>query len=202
MRSSPVARSLGLALLAAGLSCCGDADLGTSPNHDENFSFETGWSDWFAKARDLTNPVDNWEVTRSSERASEGSQSVRLFLDNPNSQGKVWIERRYMVDKNQTYDVDISFDFATGDFGSANLWKVIASGGPDSPATAGVAAAQGDTGTGTSSDQGFTWLHKTFSVPTESDGDAELFVYVGVWGTWPFARTYYLDNVKVALTKR
>ena len=143
-----------------------------------------------------------WEVVRSSDRASDGERAIRLRLDNLNSQGKIWIERRYDVEINQVYSVKISFDFGSADWGEVNLWRLLAGSGTDSPSVTGSLSVRGDSGNGESGDRSFQWIPKTYEMGLRSGTDAELFVYVGIWGTSAFLRTYYLDNIQVVLTRQ
>lgn len=78
-----------------------------------------------------------WEVARSSDQASDGEQVTRLRLDNLNSQGKIWIERRYEVEEDQFYSIKISFDFGSADWGDVNLWRLPAGAVADSPTVGG-----------------------------------------------------------------
>ena len=129
-------------------------------------------------------------------------EAIRLRLDNLNSQAKIWIEHRYKVEKNQAYAAKMSFDFGSSDFGDVNLWRLLAGAGTDSPAGAGNLSVRGDSGNGESSDQGYQWVSKTYEAAVTSDADGELVVYVGIWGTSAFLRTYYLDNIQVVLTRQ
>ena len=171
------------------------------PEFDEIFFFETGFSDWTARGVDLADPTVDWEIARSSDRASKGTQAVRLRLDNLNSQGKIWIERRYTVEEDRLYSVQVSFDFGSADWGDVNLWNVLAGAALDSPAGGGDPSVLWNSGNGESSDQGYQWVPKSFTLETTSDSDGELFVYLGIWGTSAFLRTYYLDNLQVVLTR-
>ena len=177
-------------------------ELIVEPEFEDAFSFETDLSDWAPRGIDLADPLVVWEVVRSSDQASDGEQAIRLRLDNLNSQGKIWIERRYEVEENQFYSVKISFDFGSADWGDVNLWRLLAGSGTDSPAVTGSLSVRGDSGNGESSDQSFQWVPKTYEIELGSDTDSELFVYVGIWGTSPFLRTYYLDNIQVVLTRQ
>ena len=177
-------------------------DLIVEPEFEDAFSFETDFSDWTPQGRDLTDPPVVWEVARSGERASDGEQAIRLRLDNLNSQGKIWIERRYEVEENQVYSVEISFDFGSADWGDVNLWRLLAGGGTDPPSVTGSLSVRGDSGNGESSDQGYRWVPNTYEMELRSGTDGELFVYVGIWGTSAFLRTYYLDNIQVVLTRQ
>lgn len=177
-------------------------DFIVAPEFDDTFTFESGLGDWAAKGKDLTNPTDLWEIAPSSDRATDGAKSVRLHLENVNSQGKIWIERKYSLEKNQLYTVYLAFDFGSADFGSANLWQIVAGGAPGSPATAGTLTPVGDTGNGQSTDQGYRFVRKTFTSEAVADAEGNLYVYIGVWGTSPFTRNYYVDKIDVVLTRK
>ena len=169
---------LGLALEA----CDFNADpLVIEPEFDDISSFETDLWKWVARGVDITDPPVAWEVVRSGERATQGTQSVRLRLANLNDQGKVWIERRYEVADDQLYSVESSFDFASADWGDVNLWRILAGAGPVSPASGGP-TPQGSTANGSASDEGHQWLPKVYTLEARSSADGQLFVHVGVWG--------------------
>lgn len=189
---------LATAVLVAGCDKHG-LDFIVAPEFDDTFSFESSLGDWTGKSKDVAG--DTWEIVTSADRATQGTQSVRLRLDDKNSQGKIWIEKRYAVEKNQAYKVQVTFDFGSADYGGVNLWQILTGAAPDSPSTVGTPSPMGDTANGQSTDQGYKFLPKTFTVDATSDADGELFVYVGVWGTSPFLRTYYVDNLKVVLTR-
>lgn len=171
------------------------------PAYDLIDSFESGLGDWTAEGVDLDNPTVAWSVAGSTEEASTGSHSVKLTLDNVNGAGKIWIERELEVDSAQAYDVTISFDLGTADYGTVNLWKVIAGAHTAPPETAAELTFRDDTGNGADSDAGVRWVSKSYTVHTRSDDDGHLYVVVGVWGTHETARSYYLDNVHLQLTQ-
>jgi hypothetical protein len=197
------ARAAALLLTLALASCDFNGDaLIFEPEFDDVSSFETDLGKWTGRAADLGTPPATWEVIRSADRATQGTQSTRLRLGNQAGQPKVFLERHYEVEKNQRYLVEISFDFASADFGGANLWRLLAGAALDSPTQPGtVVAVPGDTGNGRAADEGFVWLPKSFSMEVTSDVGGELFVYVGVEGTSALSRTYYVDNVKVTMTR-
>jgi hypothetical protein len=173
------------------------------PEFDDVSSFETDLDKWVGRAVDLGTPPATWEIVRSGDRATQGTQSARLRLGNLGGQTKIFLERRYAVEKNQRYLMEISFDFASADFGTVNLWRLLAGAALDSPTQVGsFFGTPADTGNGRSTDEGYVWLQKSYSQQITSDSDGELFVYVGVGGTSELSRTYYVDNVKVALTRQ
>ncbi len=194
-----------LALASAGAFACAilsacDFDgsgLEIVPKFDDRFSFETDadMEEWDARGLDLDDPPITWEIARSTEQATEGAHAVRFRLDNLNDQGKIWIERRYEVAPDQESGVTITFDLVTPDFGTVHLWRRLAGAAPDAPMTAADLISSLDTGNGEPSDVGFQTVEKTVTVLTKSDEDGEMFVYVGIWGTSEFSRTYYVDDL-------
>lgn len=45
------------------------------------------------------------------------------------------------------------------------------------------------------------WVSKSYTVHARSDERGRLYVSLGVWGTWEAARSYYVDNVRLQLTR-
>ena len=207
---SPLSFTRTSARLGATILCVGSLgacdrrgfELIVEPEFEDTFSFETDLSDWAPRGSDLTDPPVVWEVARSSDQASDGEHAIRLRLDNLNSQGKIWIERRYEVEENQVYSVKVSFDFGSADWGDVNLWRILAGGGTDSPAVTGSLSVREDSGNGESSDNGYQWVPKSYEIEVRSGTDRELFVYVGIWGASAFLRTYYIDKIQVVLTRQ
>ena len=193
-----------IALAAAGCDFNG-SPLAILPEFDDVTSFETDLGKWVGRAVDLGTPPSTWEVVRSGDRATQGTQSSRLRLTDTTTatQSKVFIERRYALEKNQRYLVEISFDFASADFAGVTPWALLAGASVDAPTQSNVALmAPGTTANGRTADDGFVWLPRSYSTELSSDADGEIFVYVGVSGTSPLTRAYYVDNLKVTLTRK
>jgi hypothetical protein len=165
------------------------------------FSFEQGMEGWTTSGTDLDNPPDQWSIEPSGDMASKGTMSLKLYLDNANDAGKIWIERYFDVEPESYYHVYVSYDFASADYGDVNLWTIITGVVLEPPKTAGELVYQRDTGNGADADDGWKWLHKTYDFNIRSGPEKQIYVIVGVWGTWETARTYYLDNVDVTITK-
>ena len=198
------ARRLGSLLLALGVGACDfqDSSFVIEPEYDDVSSFEADLDKWTPRSIDLGTPPATWEVARSGERASQGGQAVRLRIGNTTGQAKAFIERRYAVEKNQTYLVAISFDFATADFSGVLPWGLIAGVSNDSPTLNNVVAIPANTANGRAADEGFVWTQKGATMELTSDSDGELYVSVGVAAASEGTRTYYVDNLKVTLTRR
>jgi len=164
------------------------------------FSFEEDIEGWVANGTDLDNPPVEWSIERSRDIASDGKTAVRIYLNNTNDAGKIWIERQFHGEVNRAYHVRLDYDFATADWGDMNLWTIITSVSPQPPVPGLL--YQGDTGNSAKPEDGFVWLHKSYDFDVESGPDGKLYVMIGVWGTWETARTYYLDNVNISFTAK
>lgn len=165
-------------------------------------SFETGLDGFVADGTDLDDPPVEWSIERSEEEADDGVWSVRLELDNLNDAGKIWIERAFELEAGRTYDVELSYAFGTSDFGDINNWTIIAGVAAESPETVDDLAFQGSTTTGEDEDRGVVWLEKSHAFSAVAGASGELWISLGVWGTFETPRTYYLDDVAIVFTSR
>src|SRR5688572_23763672 len=116
-----------LLLLSLCLSGCdfSGSSFVIGPEFDDVTSFETDLEKWTARATDLGTPPATWEIARSGDRASQGSGSARLRLNNGTGQPRIFLERRYEVEKGQLYRVDVSFDFASADWVGVTPWRLL-----------------------------------------------------------------------------
>lgn len=165
------------------------------------FSFEQGMDGWVAQGTDLSNPAVEWSIERSGDMASEGDTSLKVYLNNLNDAGKIWIQRPFDVDPESYYQVHVDYDFASADYGDLNLWTIITGAVLGPPTKADELVYQRDTGNGADKDEGYKWLHKTYTFDMRTGPEKEIYVIIGVWGTWETARTYYIDNIKVTTVK-
>ena len=165
-----------------------------------SYSFERDMGEWVADGTDLENQPVEWSVERSQDIASNGKTSVRLYLNNMNDQGKIWIERPFDVLPNHTYQVQVEYDLATADWGDMNLWTIITGVVPKPPKQTGGFVYQGHTGNNAGPEDGFVWVHKSYDSIVRSAQEGNLYVIIGIWGTWETGRTYYIDNVEVVFT--
>lgn len=188
---------LSIILLIALAGCDGSA-IPTSGTH--TFSFEGDMEEWVANGTDLNNPQVEWSIERSEDIASDGKTAVRLYLNNLNDAGKIWIQRQLDAEANRDYHVHLQYDFASADWGDMNLWTIITSVSPQPPVPGLL--YQGDTGNGARPEDGFVWLHKGYDFDITSGSDGKVYIVIGVWGTWEAARTYYLDNVGISFSAK
>lgn len=167
------------------------------------FSFEEEMEGWTPAGTDLSlgDGEIEWSINRSTDRATHGTYSLKLYLNNLNDAGKIWIERPFATAANREHSVTIEARFATEDFGSMNLFRIIAGAFPEAPRTAEnlSPAFRDDTGSGSPEPTGYVWLTKQYTSTVRSGADGRLFVVFGIWGTWEGPRTYYLDEVRVTL---
>jgi hypothetical protein len=173
-------------------------DNGTPPYY---YSFETDMQGWQVDGTDLSNPPINWSIEQSDDRATDGNTSIKLYLNNMNDAGKIWIEKQFELDPNTQYEVTIDYDFATSDFGSFNLFKIITGASLSNPETAGDLTFQDDTGHHQEEDIGYTWLNKSYTLTVQTSANGTIYLSIGVWGTWETPRTYYIDAVNISFNK-
>ncbi len=168
-----------------------------------SFSFEHDFQGWTVQGTDLEvgNSTIPWSIERTQDRATEGNTSLRLYLDNLNDAGKIWTERQFVLLPDTDYRVKIAYDFATRDFGDLNLFTIITGASGKKPQSRNDLTYQDTTGNGSAADVGYVWLKKSYEVTAHSDDKGNLYVAIGVWGTFETARTYYLDNVQVTFER-
>jgi hypothetical protein len=194
-------RPLAIAALAAIilLAACGVED--TNPSRVYVFSFESGAEGWYTKSADADPPVD-WNINRVIDMSSDSISSMRFYLDNANSGAKIWMERMFSVDSAADYRVEVRCQFATRDYGSTNLWTVVAGAGPRAVSSADELTERDDTGNGSGTDVGFLWRFKSYAFDTRSSNSGKVFVNIGLWGTTKATRIYYIDQVLVSFRRK
>jgi len=166
------------------------------------FSFEADLQDCQGNGTDLSDPPVEWSIERSEELARTGDAAVKLTLNNTNDAGKIWIERQFSVKPNCKHHVQVVFSLASADFGTINLWRIITGVTTTRPTSRDDLTFQDNTGNGSEADVGHVWLDKGYSFDVESGADGELWVAIGVWGTWETARTYYVDDIRVCFSEK
>lgn len=183
-------------------------DFGKAVSHngevDFFFSFEDDMQEWEARAMDLElgNSTIEWSIVQSQERAKNGSSALKFYLENWNDMGKIWIERCFVVKPNTMYGVNVSYAFASADWGVANFFRIITGVLQEPPKTRDELVYQGDTGNDhPDSDVGYVWLDKSYAFTFQSNANGETYVILGVWGVWETPRTYYLDSIRVVFTQ-
>lgn len=195
----PTRFALLLAFLAAG---CADDSVGPGDGLVFETSFESGFDGFVVDGTDLDDPPIEWEIERTDERAHDGEWSVRFELENLNDAGKIWIERRFDLEPNRAYDIDLTYAFASADFGEINQWTIIAGVLPFDPETPDDLPFLGSTGNGADDDVGFIWLEFVAPLEVTTGPTGEAWLSLGVWGTSEFTRRHHFDDVRIAFTPR
>lgn len=193
-----LASIVSFALVAA----CSDDPTGPTDGLVFETSFEAGFDGFVPDGADLDDPPIEWEIERTDERADDGEWSVRLEIENLNDAGKIWIERRVELEPGRVYDVDLSYAFASADFGDINAWTVIAGVTPTDPESADDLPFQGSTANGADDDVGFVWLERSHDLTVTTGTSGEAWLSLGVWGTSEFTRSYHLDDVRISFAPR
>ena len=191
-----------------------------APRSESTYSFETDWEGWAPDATDIAfgnctagasagrasgmragNCTVDWLIERTTEQAHEGAASVKLFLNNTNDEGKIWIERAFNVTTGRSYRVHVAFAFASADFGSVNHWMILTGALSEQPRTADdlTGMNRGNTGNGLDAPGGYVWSEKGYDSTVAPGAGGCLWVLVGVWGTWETPRTYYVDAIQVTI---
>ena len=169
------------------------------------FSFEQGMEGWSAAAADTGPPHAPWSIERSGDLAYAGQEAVKFYVANYTDAAKIWMVRPFSGLPGRSYDIEVSYAFATADYGSINHF-VLLTGIFETPPTDGPSLTAGtvqeDTGNGAHSNVGYRWLRKNARASVQAPANGMLFVVVGIWGTWEGGKTYYLDDVAVQLTPK
>lgn len=185
-----------LALLVSGCDRLPEAVI--VPEFEFSYSFESGLAGWTERSADLG---AGWAtVGTTTSQAASGSTSVAFGLGNAGGAGKIWVTRELMVTKDQSYTVDVTLKLGSADAQSAAPWKVIAGAQLAAPTTAAGLPMQDETTAG-GTGGGVAWAEKSYSFPAKADPDGRLFLTLGIWGTSPGERTYWMDDVRVVLTR-
>lgn len=184
------------------VTACSDDPSGPVDSLNFETSFEDGFDGFISDGTDLDDPPIEWEIERTDERAHDGEWSIRLEIENLNDAGKIWIERSFNLEPGRVYDVDLSYAFASADFGDINAWTIIAGVTSTDPESAGDLPFQGSTANGADDDVGFVWLERSHDLTVTTDASGEAWLSLGVWGTSEFTRSYHIDDIRVSFAPR
>lgn len=193
-----LARALAVALGVLGAACDRLPEAVIVPEFEFDYSFEAGLTGWVEGRADLG--AGTATVGTTTEQASSGSASLGLAVDNVGGAAKIWVTRELEVTPDQSYTVDLTLKVGSVDPASAAPWKVIAGTRSAAPSSAAELPMQDETGAGTPGG-GAAWTPKSYSFPAKADEDGRLFLTLGIWATSAGQRTYWIDEVKVVLTR-
>lgn len=181
------------------LSSCDILDSSSSDKTDFSYSFEDWLSEWEPRTIDTldNSSVAEWTIEHTTEVEADTPGAVRYFLDNKTDAAKMWMERSFSLEPNQPYNVDISYNFGTSDFGIVNVWRIITGVHLQSPETHHDHIFQEETNHVKGEEAGLEWLEKEYSLSAETDDEGTLIVTVGLWGSSEHPRTYYIDDLRI-----
>lgn len=171
----------------------------------EFYSFENDLEGWSINGADLSlnDPTaDEWAITRSQDMATDGSTAVKFDLTNNNDQGKIWIEKPFLVEPNRLYEVNVSYSFASAN-GELGTFDIITGVFKQRPATRNdlIPAFRESTYKGNHKPR-YIWLDKHYEFAISSGQATSLWVVIGIWGTFEIRNIYYVDSVRVEITPK
>ncbi|MEK6320883.1 MAG: hypothetical protein AABN33_04285 [Acidobacteriota bacterium] len=178
-----------------------------SPQQDisELYSFENDMEGWSINGADLSlnePTADEWAITRSQDMAADGLSAVKFDLTNNNDQGKIWIEKPFLVEPNRLYEVNVSYSFASAD-GELGTFAIITGVLKQRPGTFNdLIPAFRESTDKLKSKPGYRWLDKHYEFAVSSGQDTSLWVVIGIWGTFEIRNIYYVDSVRVEITPK
>jgi hypothetical protein len=165
------------------------------------YSYEGSLQTWAKDATDLelAGSEIEWNILPKTTFPYQGLYSLQYYLNNLNDAGKIWIEKAFSVPASRTYKVEVSYKFASNDWGDVNNFVLLTGASTANPEVAADLTTQGSTYNG--GIHNYVWLNKSYSFNVTADALGKIWVHVGVWGTWEGARTYYYDNVSIRITQ-
>jgi hypothetical protein len=157
-----------------------------------NGSFEDGLTGW-SVGRDLpadpnrTTGVVDANASVSGQFASDGAQSLELFVDGRQDDGTLWVQQPVELS-----GADLSVDYYTAAGGANTITKAAVYAGPE-PA-GGLGESDFDVSEPLEREDGGGW--QTFEYDVEHDGPG--LVAVGITVVWESEVTRLLDAVRLA----
>lgn len=193
-----------LALLALPLAGCDAISEATSPQvtaQEYLFNFESSIDGWMTEGANVDPDGSDWSIAASQAVAAAGGHSVAFQLDSQREDALIWMEREFMLRSNRAYDLTMTFEFASADWGPGEHWDLV------------VAADAGDvdiedafysssTANGATTPDGFRW--RSLKVPTKirTGDDGRVAIAIGIGGSAVRSATYYLDELGVKFELR
>ena len=124
---------------------------------------------------------------------------MRLSLQDPTGTGAIYVTRRFAdLAENRSYEVEIGFDLGSSDE-PAGAWTLRVGAEPSAP---GAGSTFRDAGSTAVAGGGLSFEPRSTSLVASTGPDGELWVTVGVAQGGAGDRAYYLDQLRVMLTRR
>lgn len=165
---------------------------------DETYGFEGSADGWTEFSRPGAGGAASAAV--SAQEASEGSGSMRLSLNDPSGTGAVYVTRRFTdLAEDRGYEVEITFDLGSSDDSPADAWTLRVAAGASQP---GGGTTFQNVGSTAVVGGGLAFEQRTAALTASTGADGELWITVGVSQSGAGDREYYLDRLRVMLTRR
>jgi hypothetical protein len=162
-------------------------------------SFEESLGAWEPNADvplDPNNPGNRvqWSVKRASNVSRTGMYSAEFSIDGRQDDGTVWLERKLSVKPNTRVTVNVSL-WLYSELASFNtLAAVVASAGAEKPAVEADFAVLG------AANEAAGWKEYAHIANLDAPSNGEVWVSVGISVRWETQLTYYVDDVKTAVS--
>ncbi|MBW3533750.1 MAG: hypothetical protein KY453_00820 [Gemmatimonadetes bacterium] len=188
-----------LALLALPLTGCDAISEATSPQvtaQEYLFNFENTINGWVTEGSNVDPDGSDWSIDASQAVAAGGGQSVAFQLDSQREDALIWMEREFMLRSNRSYDLTMTFEFASADWGPGEHWDLVVAAGAGR-VDIDDAFHTSSTANGATVADGFRW--RSFKLPTElrTGDDGRVRIAIGVGGQSVREGIYYLDELGV-----
>ena len=170
---------------------------------DETDSFENDFEGWTIRSNQ-SEPNLPPPVTRSQERATDGSTALRLVVNRLSVFQAVWVEKEFSVNPSQIYDVNIEYSLASRDCCHSNPSGIISgilNKSPDPTSRELIPTGQGEADNGDTTLSDYKWLNKQYAFTVRSNEQGKLYAVVGVRGN-EATRTYFFDKVHIKIIER
>jgi hypothetical protein len=198
-------RTLAIAFTCV-LFLAGFAAASPEPELVAFFSFEQDFEGWATEHIKGFDPNEDWSVTRSQDRARDGSTSLRFFFQGTFdlSAGPSWIVRPFSLTPAQTYQVLVDFYLATPfSNDTINAPTIIAGASQVPPVTfQDLTPFLQDFGFNEKS-FGFKyrWVKKQYEFTAQPSDSGQIYVIVGLRDFGEIS-TLYIDSVRIACIRR
>jgi hypothetical protein len=170
----------------------------------DSSSFETDLDGWSIKATQVWgDPPEAWSITRSQDRARDGSTSLKFVLVNINDAEKIWIEKAFAVEPSQTYNVIVDYGLASSISATSAAFTIITGVLTSSPDTReDLRPAFKDEANNGTREGGYKWRDAAYAFTVQSREQGMLYVVIGIWGTWEVTDIYYIDDIRISISKK
>ncbi|MDF1613273.1 hypothetical protein [Stygiobacter electus] len=173
------------------------------------FSFENDLEMWNIRALDVTQNLPDtiltipWHIVRSNLIATSGVYSLEFYFQNYTDAAKIWIERQLSVIPNKVYRITLIYDFASADGGIIGKQALVTRITPYRPQSReDIIVGALPEGTYNGGFFNYRWLRKEIQEDIQSNYLGQIFVLIGIWGTFEITSTYYIDNIRIQIVPR